>query len=149
MRPLTRLALAPLCFAALTACSADTRDEAPASVAVEAPAASASPLFGGVDLSAPLSVLGTEPFWAVKIADGAAVLSRMDEVEASYSVDGFTISDTNATVSHRDFSLTLTANPCSDGMSDRTYPLTSEVRVGEETLKGCAIPTSELEKYRP
>ncbi len=33
--------------------------------------------------------------------------------------------------------LTLIATECSDGMSDRLYPLTARVELGEETLNGC------------
>jgi uncharacterized membrane protein len=43
--------------------------------------------------------------------------------------------------------LTLSVLPCSDGMSDRTYPLTARMSVGqnEDTrLAGCAASTSAI-----
>ena len=48
-----------------------------------------------------------------------------------------------------EMSLTLIAQTCSDGMSNRTYPLTAEVNLGDEVLKGCATPTANLEKDKP
>jgi uncharacterized membrane protein len=38
--------------------------------------------------------------------------------------------------------LTLRKAACSDGMSDRSYPLTAEVEAGGKTLKGCAAPSA-------
>ena len=43
-----------------------------------------------------------------------------------------------------DISIMLTATECSDGMSDRTYPLTALVKVGEEELRGCAASTAAI-----
>ena len=43
----------------------------------------------------------------------------------------------------------LTAQTCSDGMSDRTYPLTAEVKVDKpkaEILKGCAASKAGIEQ---
>ena len=39
---------------------------------------------------------------------------------------------------------TLIATECSDGMSDRIYPLTARVVIGEETLQGCAASTAAI-----
>lgn len=139
--------LVPLLGLGLMACTPEYTSQEPAGASVttsEAAPEPTTPELGNVDLRGPLSLMGTEPFWAVKIADGAAVLSRMDQVEASYSVGDFIVTDAAATLQSGDLSLTLTAVTCSDGMSDRVYPLTAEVKVGEETLKGCAIPTAQL-----
>ena len=38
-------------------------------------------------------------------------------------------------------SVILIATECSDGMSDRTYPLTAMVKVGDRDLTGCAAST--------
>ena len=40
----------------------------------------------------------------------------------------------------------LTATECSDGMSDRTYPLTARVEIGGETLNGCAATAAALDR---
>ena len=40
--------------------------------------------------------------------------------------------------------LTLIATECSDGMSDRVYPLTARFEAGETELAGCAEATARL-----
>jgi uncharacterized membrane protein len=41
--------------------------------------------------------------------------------------------------------VTLIATECSDGMSDRTYPLTARVELGGQTLNGCAASVAFLD----
>ena len=41
-------------------------------------------------------------------------------------------------------SVTLIETACSDGMSDRTYPLTARVEIGAEVLNGCAASVDFL-----
>ena len=36
------------------------------------------------------------------------------------------------------FDMTITPGACSDGMSDRTYPFTVTLKLGEEQRNGCA-----------
>jgi uncharacterized membrane protein len=43
------------------------------------------------------------------------------------------------------FTVTLRATECSDGMSDRVYPLEAEVQYKGETLKGCANSEAGLD----
>ena len=38
----------------------------------------------------------------------------------------------------------LIATECSDGMSDRVYPLTARVEIGDDTLTGCAASKSAI-----
>jgi uncharacterized membrane protein len=40
--------------------------------------------------------------------------------------------------------VTLIATECSDGMSDRTYPLTALVKVGDRDLTGCAASSAAI-----
>ena len=40
--------------------------------------------------------------------------------------------------------MTLIATECSDGMSDRVYPLTARVEIGDDTLTGCAASKSAI-----
>ena len=40
--------------------------------------------------------------------------------------------------------LTLIATECSDGMSDRVYPLTAKVELGEREMIGCAASQAFL-----
>ena len=36
------------------------------------------------------------------------------------------------------FDMTVTPGACSDGMSDRTYPYTVTLKIGDDTREGCA-----------
>ncbi|WP_269514929.1 COG3650 family protein [Brevundimonas subvibrioides] len=106
-------------------------------------------VIGGVDLARPVRVLGTEPFWAIDIADQDLVLTRPDGAEvkapvASPIVTGTTAVYTGTTDSGQTVVLTLIATECSDGMSDRLYPLTARVELGEETLNGCGTTPEAL-----
>jgi len=104
---------------------------------------------GGVNLDQPLRALGTEPFWAVELRQDALIYSGVDRpeqraprprriVDADEAVfRGVTGAGTALTVS-------LTPVTCSDGMSDRIYPLTARVEIGQERLSGCAASVSAI-----
>ncbi|MFN3930499.1 MAG: COG3650 family protein [Brevundimonas sp.] len=137
-------ALTALALFGLSACSPSA--EAPA--ASEA-APEAAPVLAGVDLTAPLRALGTEPFWAVELTGSELVYSGVDRPEQRAPRSAPVIQGTMAiweatTTAGAPLSVTLTATECSDGMSDRTYPLTALVKVGEETLTGCAASVSAI-----
>lgn len=134
----------------LAACSpsGDTPAETP-------PVAAEPVMLGGVDLNRPVRALGTEPFWGVEITPQALVYSGVDRAERRASNPGPLVQGTTAVYAamidngaERDgpgmMVVTLIATECSDGMSDRTYPLTARVELGEETLNGCAAPTAAV-----
>ena len=133
--------LAPLLV--LTACS-QGEDPAPAPEPTEPEL-----ILGGVNLNEPLRALGTEPFWAVNIDDAGLVYSGVDRPEERAPNDGPQVAGTTAmwsgqTDQGRPLSVTLIETACSDGMSDRTYPLTARVEIGEEVLNGCAASVDFL-----
>lgn len=106
-------------------------------------------VLGGVDLNQPLRVLGTEPFWAVEITPAGLVYSGADRPEQRAANPGPTIQGTtavyaSATDQGAALVVTLIATECSDGMSDRTYPLTARIEIGQETLNGCAASVTFL-----
>jgi len=122
----------------------------PAQKAPEAPKAEPRAL-AGVDLDQPVHVLGTEPFWAVEITPQGLTYSGVDRAEQKAANPGPTlqgnlVSWTTKTETGADLTVTLTATDCSDGMSDRTYPLTAKVEIGGETLTGCAAATAAIER---
>ena len=89
--------------------------------------------------------VGTEPFWSAQI-EGRCVTYAHPEDQGGTRVwtryrataDG---SLWSGALGGRPFELrTRTAPGCSDGMSDRRYPLAVELRVGGETRQGCAGP---------
>lgn len=100
---------------------------------------------GGVDLSQPMRVLGTEPFWGIEISASELVFTGVDRPEFHAPNPGARIEGEMAVIAARDpqgLALTIRLKPakCSDGLSDWVYPLEAEVTLGRETLKGCAAP---------
>ena len=113
------------------------------------PAAPAAPalVLSGVDLTQPVRLLGTEPFWGIELTGQELVYSGVERPEQRAPQPKPVIQGTVATLQTTSttgtvFDVTLTATECSDGMSDRTYPLTAMVKVGEETLMGCAAASA-------
>ena len=154
MPRITPLPACALAFLALAACQPQDPDgkaaeppaDAPAAPAAATPAASA----GGMDISQPISARGTEPFWAVEIMDGTKIrLMRPDQPDLTAEAPGAALSPQTATwvakgPEGEQVTVTLKIGECSDGMSDLTYPMTAEVVLMNETLKGCAAKTAEL-----
>lgn len=107
------------------------------------------PVLAGVDLAQPVRALGTEPFWGVDITPTEIKYSGVDRPEQTGPNPGPAVNgtmatwDTQTTQGNR-LEITLIATECSDGMSDRTYPLTARVVIGEETLQGCAASTAAI-----
>ena len=87
---------------------------------------------------------GTEPFWGGTVT-GTNVrymipedqFGKVVETRATFAPDRETYS---GTLRGRPFVLTLTAVPCSDGMSDHRYAFTAALQVGGEARRGCADP---------
>lgn len=87
--------------------------------------------------------VGTEPFWGAKV-DGRCVTYSTPEDQEGTRV--WTHYDASANqwegaLSGKPFKLTIKAHEgCSDGMSDRSFPLAAIVEVGGEERSGCAEP---------
>lgn len=105
----------------------------------------------GVDLGQPVRVLGVEPFWGVEVGPDGLLYSGVDRPEEAAAnpgpqIVGSTAVITTRTERDRPLVVTLIATDCSDGMSDRIYPLTARVEIGDEVLQGCAASTEALER---
>ena len=103
----------------------------------------AAAVLGGVDLGQPVRALGTEPFWSVEITPDALIYTRVDQPTQRAPNRGATVQGTVATFAsstdlNQALNVTLIATECSDGMSDRTYPLTARVELGDQSFNGCA-----------
>lgn len=143
MRPII-LAISALSVLALSGCY-DRKDDRPES----APLPETAPVLAGVDLAQPVRALGTEPFWSVEISQDALIYTRVDQPTQRAPNRGATVQGTVATyVTTTDLNealnVVLIATECSDGMSDRVYPLTVKVEIGDDELTGCAAATSTL-----
>ncbi len=88
-----------------------------------------------------LDVTGTEPFWGGYVERGRLVYKTPEdlngtpiEVERFVGLGGIAFS---GTLQDRGLDMAVSEAPCSDGMSDRTYPYTVTLMIGEEERHGC------------
>lgn len=120
--------------------------DAPAATAAAAPAAAS----GAMDIGQPITARGTEPFWAVEITDGVKFrLTRPDQPDLIAEAPGAAMSPDGVTwvakgAKGEQLTVNLKKADCSDGMSDLRYPMSAEVVLPNEVLKGCAAKTAEL-----
>ena len=137
--------MAALAMMAVAACSSEPN------VAAKSEPAKMVEL-AGVNLDQPLSVLGNEPFWSIRIADGVASYSDPEMLEGPSAPLGQPQFMGNTAVWKANLSdqtpliITLTGTDCSDGMSDRTYPLAAKVEMGQRVLSGCAASTEAISR---
>ena len=138
-----RRLFAALSVLALAACS-------PAEAPAPPPAApEPAPVLGGVDLAKPVRALGTEPFWSVELTGTEMVYTTPEPPGQRARQPDPLIRGTTAiweaeTADGTMLKVTLVATECSDGMSDRTSPLTAMVTVGDRALTGCAASTAAI-----
>ena len=137
----------------LTACSPAHKAEV---VSAESTAASAvmsaitpppenpTHILGGVDLDKSITLAGTEPFWNILFGDGRMVFSSPDSHVGETTTLPFILTKAGAEWHGKNMDIYLTAGRCSDGMSDRGYPLKAAVHIGASVLKGCAGQTTAI-----
>lgn len=112
--------------------------ESSAAATAPAPTATSAPPL----VPAKLSALGTEPFWNARI-DGNTLTYTTPEDQAGKRI---TIERRNTaigaifsgTLDGAPLVLTVTRHSCSDGMSDRAYPLRTVLTIGSQRQIGCA-----------
>lgn len=117
----------------------------------DAPTAGPTEAYAGIAETETIRFTGTEPFWGGQIASGTATYSTPETIDGvAFPVErfagnngvSFTGTMTGALAGTR-FDLMVTPGECSDGMSDRTYPFTASLLVGEERRNGCAWTDSK------
>lgn len=136
-------------LSALCACTPEISEGEPAAASADGLTQAETATLAGVALDQPMRILGTEPFWAITTDDNDVLLERPDATARHFTPTGFHISGNQAELRSTTLSIVLTPGPCSDGMSDRRYPLNAEVRVDDAVLKGCAVPKAEMDRARP
>ena len=102
-------------------------------------------IFSFNSASAALSCFGTEPFWSAKVSDEAVILKLWDDkqtlivsdVSAPAGMPNIEIGHIRILSDKRGPLAVLTANSCSDGMSDEDYPKEIILFSGSTTLYGC------------
>lgn len=120
-------------------------------LAASADAAPSRFLINRVNVLEPVTALGAEPFWDVTLTGRSVTWSDPETENRTGRVGKPGLSAGKAVwkgqvSGHGAFTLTLTRGPCSDGMSDFTYPLTARVQTSELTLQGCAATVVAFER---
>ena len=101
--------------------------------------------------------MGNEPFWSLDIipSEKRIVLKDVAEekvLEFFYSpanVSGDTYQYTAMNPKNEKLEVLIRKEKCSDGMSDRQYNYSAEIRLNGKILKGCAIKKGEIFNDRP
>ncbi|WP_444858526.1 hypothetical protein [Sphingosinicella sp.] len=96
---------------------------------------------------APLRAIGTEPFWGARIEGRCVTYSHPEDQAGTRVWTRYTPTANGSggtwsgALGGQRFELTTRAAPgCSDGMSDRRYPIAVDLLVGGERRQGCAVP---------
>lgn len=89
---------------------------------------------------------GTEPFWSMEVSAGSLTyITPEDPTGQQTAVTRFAGNGglgVNGTLGGEPLNIAVTPGDCSDGMSDRTYPFTATVELGDEALTGCGHTNS-------
>lgn len=98
--------------------------------------------FAGIGEEEEIRLVGTEPFWGGSIADGVLTYSTPENQQGTrVAVSRFAgrggISFSGESAGAK-VDVAVTPAPCSDGMSDRTYPFSVTLQWGAEQRTGCA-----------
>ncbi|MCS3741309.1 MULTISPECIES: COG3650 family protein [unclassified Rhizobium] len=114
----------------------------------DATTAKGSPAAATGNFDGDLNALGTEPFWAIKIRADGITISRPGVEDIKSANSGPAIEKDSATWTiaggPAPLRLTLTKGACSDGMSDRHYPLNAVLAFGDKTMYGCAATPAAI-----
>ena len=128
-------AIAVIAASLLAGCTADDSGQVPGDSEDSQP-------YAGIAESDVVIVGGTEPFWGARIEGKTLTYSTPEDI------DGQAISVTrfagrgglsfSGELNGQVLDLAVTPGECNDGMSDRVYPFTATLRIGERDLQGCA-----------
>jgi uncharacterized membrane protein len=133
-----RLVAAATAAVMLAACSA----QEPGTITTEQAAA-----YDGIAPEEAITLAGTEPFWGITIANDVATYTTPENPKGSvFEVTRFAGNNGlgfSGKLDGAEVAITVTPGACTDGMSDRTYPFTATVKLGEANLAGCGYTDSQ------
>ncbi len=94
---------------------------------------------------APTRAIGTEPFWGARIEGRCVTYSQPENPQGTRVWTRYAETADSQTwigaLNRQPFELRLRRKAaCSDGMSDKTYPMSAELLVHGERRQGCAEP---------
>ncbi|PTS88999.1 MULTISPECIES: COG3650 family protein [unclassified Caulobacter] len=134
---MVRTAALTVLLALLAACG-----PGPMGASEEAPPPADAPDALAETYAGDFDVVGTEPFWSVKIRASGLVLTRPDQPERRQSNPGVRLDGVqgiwDSSAGEARLVVRLTPGACGDGMSDRVYRYFAEVWIDGETRRGCA-----------
>ncbi len=127
----------------LVACQQGGADGAASPTAADAavPDADSTEAYDGIGEDETVHFTGTEPFWGGETGGGSLTYSTPEDPDdTKITVERFAgrggLSFAGA-LEGADFEMTVTPLECSDGMSDRTYPFTVTLKIGDDLRNGC------------
>lgn len=93
----------------------------------------------------PVKAIGTEPFWGAKVEGRCVAYSTPEDQDGTRIWSRFNPGPDGGvwvgTFQGKPFKLITRLRPdCSDGMSDRIYPMEALLTVAGEERRGCAAP---------
>lgn len=143
------LALALVPLLALAACNPKPGQKQEPVKEQLAPSVPGTPQQAATDFSQPILARGTEPFWALKMEGTTFTLQRPDHADVVFHAPGAQISPGKgvwpaASADGQKLTVSLFVTECSDGMSDRRYPMTAELELAGQTLRGCAGKAADM-----
>lgn len=98
--------------------------------------------WSAIEASEVIHAAGTEPFWGVEVQGTRLVYSNPDDPQGtSLEVSRFAGRgglSYSGELDGKSVTLAVTSGACSDGMSDRDYPFTATLALGDDLLHGCA-----------
>lgn len=101
-----------------------------------------APPFAAIAVQETIRFLGTEPFWNGEVTNGRLRYATPEDAAGrTIAVGRFQGNNGLAfsgTLGGRAFDLAITPGACSDGMSDRRFPYTATLKLGDEQRSGCA-----------
>ncbi|HEY0043218.1 MAG TPA: hypothetical protein VGB62_01600 [Allosphingosinicella sp.] len=119
---------------------------APVPTTAAAPRANPCMVQGSETLTnSPFRATGTEPFWNARIEGRCVTYSHPEDQQGTRIWTRFVPArgggTWSGTLTGKPFTLAVRPAPgCSDGMSDRRYPMSATLTVAGETRTGCAAP---------
>jgi uncharacterized membrane protein len=125
----------------LAACQQGGADDAGAAVDARVPDASSTEAYDGIAEDETVRFTGTEPFWGGQAGGGSLTYTTPENPDGTMiAVERFAgrggLSFAGA-LDGADLEMTVTPLECSDGMSDRTYPFTVTLKIGDDLRNGC------------
>ena len=127
-------------LAALAACGPSQQTGIPGDMEDSRP-------YEGIAEGARVQFTGTEPFWGGEAAGDSLTYKTPENpegttipVERFAGRGGLSLS---GMLDGARFDMTVTPGECSDGMSDRTYPYTVTLAIGQQTRLGCGWTDAE------